>query len=498
MSAPKRKLKLWEALALSLGLMGPTLAMAGNGQGIIGSVGKAVPLVFLLGFIGVGLVAYGFIRLTQRFNHAGSAYALVGATMGPRAGFVAGFALLGTYLFFTICTAAVFGAFLNALLAVGGGDNPPSIGFGISATLCLLVVGLLNTRDTTTASRLLLVIEAIGITAMVVLVVVIFAQGGADSTGVDFSTFTPDGVGLGAVVGAVVAAFLSWAGFEACATLGEETDNPRRNIPRALFGAVLLTGVLFVLVMFAQTIGFGTDADGLAAFQGSGNTLGDLGEMYVAKWFAVVLFVAAVLSAFASNLSSVMSAARMLMSLARHGFGPRQLAVIEPKHSTPRNAVLATVGVGIVFCLISWATGWPDMGTGDAAIDSYFFFAVVGASALLYAYLLVEVAVFFAWRKGQVQVSAAELVLPALGGLFILTVIWYGLKDSVSPHPAFVALVWVLIGVVIAVVAGRLAERIGSSLTQEIEDADEGRSELALDVPTDGVYPDNLGGPRDR
>lgn len=39
----KRKLRLWEALALSLGLMGPTLAMAGNGQGIIGTVGKAVP-----------------------------------------------------------------------------------------------------------------------------------------------------------------------------------------------------------------------------------------------------------------------------------------------------------------------------------------------------------------------------------------------------------------------------------------------------------------------
>jgi amino acid transporter len=107
----KRKLRLWEALALSLGLMGPTLAMAGNGQGIIGTVGKAVPLVFLLGFIGVALVAYGFIRLTQRYNHAGSAYALVGATLGPRAGFVAGFALFGTYLFFTICTAAVFGAF---------------------------------------------------------------------------------------------------------------------------------------------------------------------------------------------------------------------------------------------------------------------------------------------------------------------------------------------------------------------------------------------------
>jgi amino acid transporter len=204
----KRKLRLWEALALSLGLMGPTLAMAGNGQGIIGTVGKAVPLVFLLGFIGVALVAYGFIRLTQRYNHAGSAYALVGATLGPRAGFVAGFALFGTYLFFTICTAAVFGAFLNALLASLTGEGT-SLGYGIAAVLCLLVTGYMNTRDTTTVSRSLLAIEGVGIAAMLVLVIAVFGQGGAASTGVDLSTFTPDGIGLGAVLAAVVAAFLS-------------------------------------------------------------------------------------------------------------------------------------------------------------------------------------------------------------------------------------------------------------------------------------------------
>src|SRR3954467_3475427 len=330
----KRKLRLWEALALSLGLMGPTLAMAGNGQGIIGTVGKAVPLVFLLGFLGVAPVAYGFIRLTQRYNHAGSAYALVGATLGPRAGFVAGFALFGTYLFFTICTAAVFGAFLNALLASLAGEGT-SLGYGIAAVACLLITAYMNTRDTTTVSRSLLTIEGVGIAAMLVLVVAVFGQGGADTTGVDFSTFTPDGVGLSAVLAAVVAAFLSWAGFEACAALGEETDNPRRNIPRALFGSVLLTGVLFVVVMFAQTIGFGTDEEGLAAFQGSGNTLGDLGEGYVGHWFGLLLLITAVLSAFASNLSSVMASARLAMALARHGFGPRQFAPIDPTHPAP-------------------------------------------------------------------------------------------------------------------------------------------------------------------
>lgn len=479
--AVKRKLRLWEALALSLGLMGPTLAMAGNGQGVIATVGKAVPLVFLLGFFGVALVAYGFIRLTQRYNHAGSAYALVGATLGPRAGFVAGFALLGTYLFFTICTAAIFGAFVNALLVSSGGAGI-SIGFAITATLCLLVTAYLNTRDTSTVSRLLLVIEGLGITAMIVLVIVIFGQGGAESTGIDLSTFSPAGVGLESVLAAVVAAFLSWAGFEACAALGEETDSPRKNIPRALFGSVLLTGALFVIVMFAQTIGFGTDESGLAAFQGSGNTLGDLGETYVAHWFALILLVTAVLSAFASNLSSLLAAARLTMALARDGFGPQQLAHVDSEHHIPRNAVLVLAAVGIIVNVVSWLSGWPVMGTGDAAIDTYFFYAVVGATCLLFVYLLVEVAVVAAWRHGQIQIKPVELALPGLGGVFILVVIGYGVKDATGVSPAFVAIGWVFIGLCVAVLARNLAQRIGASLTKELAEVEDGHTRLDPEV----------------
>jgi amino acid transporter len=479
--AARRKLKLWEALALSLGLMGPTLAMSGNGQGIIGTVGKAVPLVFLLGFGGVALVAYGFIRLTQRYNHAGSAYALVGATLGPRAGFVAGFALFGTYLFFAICTAAVFGAFLNAFLGSAAGAGT-SVAFIVPAVLCLLVTGYMNTRNTTTVSRSLLAIEGVGIAAMVVLVLVILGKGGAESTGIDLTTFSPDGVGLGAVLGAVVAAFLSWAGFEACAALGEETDSPRRNIPRALFGSVLLTGVLFVLVMFAQTVGFGTDPAGLKDFQTSGNTLGDLAQTYVAHWFSLLLLVTAVLSAFASNLSSVMASARLAMALARHGFGPRQFAQIDPTHRIPRNAVIAMAGISILVNLFSWLAHWPVMGTGDPAIDTYFFYAVVGATCLLFAYLLVEVAVFAAWRRGDVKIRAAELVFPFLGGLFILIVIGYSVKDASGLSPAFVAVGWVLIGLLVAVLAGGLADRIGASLTKELSDVDEAHTVIDTEV----------------
>src|SRR4051794_6558321 len=100
----RRELTLAGAVAVSVGLMGPTMAMNLNLALPAGLVGGATPLVMLLGIVGVGLVSYSFIRLTQRFNHAGSVYAFTGATLGPRAGFFSGWALLATYIAFTCVT----------------------------------------------------------------------------------------------------------------------------------------------------------------------------------------------------------------------------------------------------------------------------------------------------------------------------------------------------------------------------------------------------------
>jgi amino acid transporter len=444
--------------------MGPTLAMAGNGQGLVDMVGKAVPLVFVLGCVGVGLVAYGFIRLTRYYNHSGSAYALVGATIGPRAGFFAGFALLGTYLFFSICTLAALGAFTNALLAAAQphSEHPFQVPWVVTALVGLALSAVLNTRDTKTVARWLLAIEGIGIVFMIVLTFVILGKGGAASTGLDFSTFTLSGVGFQSVMGAVVAAFLSWAGFEACASLGEETDDPRRNIPRALGGAVLLTSVLFVVVMFTQVVGFGTDGKGLEAFKGSGNTLGTLGQRYVGLWFGLVILFTAVMSAFASHLSSAATASRMIYALARDGFGPKALAKLDPQHNSPRNALWIVLAVTGVVDVVSWATG-------DAALDSYFYFAIIGTVCLMFTYLMVEVGVIRFIGTGRVAIPRYEIVVPLLGIGVIAAAFYFNVKgqSSVLASP-YVAFAWCAAGLVIVLAAPGLARRIGTTLTAEL------------------------------
>src|SRR3982751_3312836 len=106
-----RSLSVWQAVGLSVALMAPSMAANINPQGTAGTVGRAVPLAFLLAAIGVLLVAYGFVRLCQYFHHAGSVYAFVGATLGPRTGLVSGLALFGTYCFYGVVTSAAAGIF---------------------------------------------------------------------------------------------------------------------------------------------------------------------------------------------------------------------------------------------------------------------------------------------------------------------------------------------------------------------------------------------------
>jgi len=93
----RRELRFWEAIALSIAIMAPTAAMALNGTVPASLVGRAVPLAFIFATVGVIFVSWAFIRLTGYFSHAGSVYAFSGVTLGPRAGFFSGRALLGTY-----------------------------------------------------------------------------------------------------------------------------------------------------------------------------------------------------------------------------------------------------------------------------------------------------------------------------------------------------------------------------------------------------------------
>src|SRR3954470_22591530 len=179
MSAPgggglRRELHFWEAIALSIAIMAPTAAMALNGVGIAGLVGAAVPLAFLFALIGILFVSYGFAQLTREVSHAGSVYALTGFTLGARAGFLAGWALLGTYLCFTVASSAEVGLFFSSFLnSTGITDSAEWIWIALvsAALICVIASG-----DIRIATRSLLTMEGLSVALIVILTVVIFAK----------------------------------------------------------------------------------------------------------------------------------------------------------------------------------------------------------------------------------------------------------------------------------------------------------------------------------
>ncbi len=464
----RRELSVWQAVGLSLALMAPSMAANINPQGTAGSVGRAVPLAFALATVGVLLIAYTFVRLSQRFHHAGSVYGFVGATLGVRTGVVAGWSLLGTYVFYGVVTstaAGIFGA--GALDSLGiWTDQPGWAGFLIAAIALLLVVAL-AVAPVKGGTRVLLTIEGLTVALIVVVSVIILvrlatgtAPGGHT---VDLSVFTvAPGTDTSAVFLGVVFGFLSFAGFEAAATLGEETKDPRRSIPRAILGTAIFGGVYFVFVTAVEVMGFGADDAGVAAFTASSSLLGDLGTQYVAAWVGDLITIGATVSAFGCALACAVGAARLLFALARDGLAPAPLARLSPTRGTPAAATIVVVVAMYVVLALAWFAfdGTP---SGLFAASG-----TIGTLILLVAYALATIgAARLLFFSGTREVARWEVVVPALA----LVVIAYTLFRNVVPYPEgplglypAVAAAWIVVGVVLVAARPAAARRAGERL----------------------------------
>ncbi len=459
----RRELSVWEAIGLSLALMAPSMAANINPQGTAGSVGRAVPLAFLLATVGVLLVAHTFVRLCQRFHHAGSVYGFVGATLGPRTGVVAGWALLGTYVFYGVVTSTAAGIFGAAAMdALGIWPGPPAwAGFvvGAVALVGVLALAVVPARGGT---RVLLAIEGVTVALILVVTVVVLVRLATGSApgghGVDLSVFAPaPGTGVSALFLGVVFGFLSFAGFEAAATLGEETRDPRRTIPRAIIGVAVFGGVYFVVVTAVEVMGFGTDDAGIAAFTGSQSLLGDLGTRYVAAWVGDLITIGAAVSAFGCALACTVGAARLLFALARDGIAPPALAAVSAARGTPARATAVVVAAMYVVVVVAVLAG-NDPQTLFVASGT------IGTLILLVAYLLATIGVsrllFF---SGTRTVPVWEAVVPVLALALIGSTLVVN-ATSAGFYPA-VAAAWVVVGLLVVLARPGAARRAGRQLT---------------------------------
>src|SRR3954467_4228390 len=363
MSASVRESKLrpslsvWQAVGISVALMAPSMAANINPPGTAGLVGRATPLAFFLAAIAVLLIAYVFVRLCQYYRHAGSVYVFAGATPRPRAGAVAGLGLMGTYVFYGLVTASAAGIFGAAFLDSIGvwNDQPWWAGFLVGAVALLLALAL-TIVPARRATSILLTTEGITVLLILVIAAVVLvrmlagnAPGGAEFTldvfkvepGTDNSTLF-----LGIIFG-----LLSFAGFEAAATLGEEAHHPRRDIPRAILGTAIFGGVYFTVVTAIEMMAFGTDKAGVQRFIASPALMGDLGTSYVGAWVGNLITLGACISAFACCLACVVGASRLLFAVSRD-LAPGNPLGRTGSNGTPATAAGVVTGVIALIALV--------------------------------------------------------------------------------------------------------------------------------------------------
>jgi amino acid transporter len=463
----KRNLSVWAAVGLSVALMAPSMAANINPQASATTAGRAVPLTFLIAAVGVLLVAYSFVRLCQYFHHAGSVYAFVGATLGPRAGVVAGWGLLGTYTFYAVVTASAAGIFGTAFLqAVGIWPHPPTWAPFVLLAVALALALLLAIAPAKRGTNVLLTVEGATVALIILVTAVVLvrvvagnAPGGHHFT-LSMFEVTPGTSFSGLFLG-VVFGFLSFAGFEAAATLGEEANRPTRDIPRAILGTAIFGGLYFVIVTAVEMMGFGTGKAGVAAFTASPSLLGDLGSSYVGHWVGDVITLGTTISAFGCCLASTVGASRLLFALSRDTAGARATGQAS-RWGTPVNATVTVTAMSAAIVVIYTAAFHA------TAEDSFLWSGTIGTLILLVAYVLATLGcTMLVFVRRKLPVPMWQVVIP----LAALIVLGYTLYRNVIPYPTgagryfpIVSGGWLLAAVVAVLFAPGMARRLGTAL----------------------------------
>ncbi|GAC1659828.1 MAG: amino acid permease [Vulcanimicrobiaceae bacterium] len=432
----RRALGVVETAGVSVAIMAPTAAMALNGALAASYAGPAVPLAFVLAFGTIACVAFAFITFARVYATPASVGEFNARGLGPLAGRLSAWALLLVYILFAAGSAAELGAFAAAAAAYGGFK----IHWLIPALAALAVCAYTGTRRAKTSSRTMLALEGLSVAAIVALSVLILLHRGAH--GVTLTPFTPIGTTLGGLGLATVFALLSFAGFEGAAFLGAESLNPLRTIPRALIGSVLIVGILYVFVAFAQTIGFGADAKGVAAFAASSSPLGDLAQRYASGRFAQVVMIGATISAFAATLAPATGAARLLYSFALESRLPATFSRIQEPSGTPAFAFLFVLAIDIMLVLLFSLAR-------QSGTDTFAACGTVAILALILVYAAVQISALrlFAARWPFGARIVPIVALASLAFTFAANVV--PVPHGIAATYPYLVLAWLTIGTLV-------------------------------------------------
>ena len=451
----RNALGLPQIVASTLANIAPAMGFFFGFGLIVGGAGVAAPLTLLAAMVAILFLTNTLAEFSRYQPSTGSFVTFIGMAFGPAAGAASALFVMTGYAVAASSVVVIAGGWAHDALAAYLGISIP---WQVLSVIAIAIVGSMVARGIGFSTRWAaiffyfeLVLLLVGAVAMLV----------HNADAISVAPFKPSNLsgglaGLG--LGFPLAVYL-FVGWENSAMLAEETEDPRRNIPRALVIGTVAIGVVYVFLAYATEIGFHNDAKAIA-----GSTipfidaLKPLGPVLVG-----VATLAGLTSIFSCLIGLTNSQARILFNSGREGLLPAVFGKIHPRYGTPHVAMWAYIILALLIVLV--------FGRNTTPVDLFGDTGSLGTIPIIITYLLTNLALpAYMLRRHRAEFSPfRHAVLPLLGTLLTLLPLW-GLIQPGQPWP-FSVFPWlvlaclvlsVLYGLVLARLQPDLVSRIGS------------------------------------
>ena len=379
------------------------------------TAGVAAPLTIIAAGVAVFFLAYIIAEFPRMEPSAGSFITYVETSLGPRAGVVT--ALLIT-VGFTIAIAGVFtmaGGMIALTLEHYGSWHPSWFPISLVMTAAAISLTLRGASLSTVTIGIAMVIQLLIMIAVCV-VVLVDRSGHLSSAPFSWSNLNHGLAGLSAGFPLALYMLIGW---ENAPALAEETRDPRRTIPRALYIALAFTTLLFVLFAYTTITGFHYDT---ASIGRASVPFLEMADHYLGG-AAILAWLAGIASVLSTLVAAVNSQARTIFDGGRSGLLPAWLGRARPPGQTPVNAVLAMAAIGLGIVTIWWlchVTGL--VGGANDPVNLYAESSTMGTILMLFVYVLAAVSLpVFMWLRRRSAFSLIRHVgVPLLGALALV------------------------------------------------------------------------------
>lgn len=412
-------------------------------------VGVHLPAAVLLGFLPILLVSTAYYHLNKADPDCGTVFSWATRAMGPWIGWVGGWIVIAGLAVIVTNYAQLMGAYSFLLFSwdSAAGSTAAVTALGVA---WFAVITFVAYRGIQLSKRVQMPLLAFEIVIFLVFAVVAIVKAGIDdpagSVTPSLSWFDPTGVSAGALVGAFALAALLYWGWDTSVMVNEESENRRRNPGRAaIISTTFLLGFYVVcaigLLAWAgpERLAGQEDVIGLTGTEVFGGTLDHL------------LVWAVLTSALAGCLFLPVGGARTMLSMARQGALPRQLATIHPRYQTPIVATVVFAAVSVAYYVVMTLVSDSILTDSLTALGLLvaFYYALVGLSCVVYFRRR--------WIKGGRDLVMLGIA-PLVGASALIVVMIRTGLDIAKPENSAGGTEWLGFGApfVIAVVIGLL------------------------------------------